>query len=236
MRDTNLGRRGFLGGASALTAAGWVGTIAGGLVLRPTWAHAAGPIKMGRVFVQLYRPRSFQEIATRLLAAEPLLSARWNTPLTGVLLEGNRIASLNGMQVGVVIDCTGTAEVGRAADEELLATDDTTQAPSVVFPLENVERDLSTPVAVAQVLLALAHAGLPPVSFMPCAETGVVAVKFAGQPGEAPRLLEFLQRKVAGFEHCRTSQTEFTIARRAGTMIVLGEYLTICSVTDCMIL
>jgi len=47
MRDTNLGRRGFLGGASALTAAGWVGTIAGGLVLRPTWAHAAGPIKMG---------------------------------------------------------------------------------------------------------------------------------------------------------------------------------------------
>lgn len=47
MRDTNSSRRGFLGGASALTAAGWIGTIAGGLVLRPTWANAAGPIKMG---------------------------------------------------------------------------------------------------------------------------------------------------------------------------------------------
>lgn len=42
-----MNRRGFLGGASALTAAGWVGTLAGGFVLRPTWAHAAGPIKMG---------------------------------------------------------------------------------------------------------------------------------------------------------------------------------------------
>ena len=40
-------RRRVLGGASALTAAGWLGSLTGGFVLRPRWAHAAGPIKMG---------------------------------------------------------------------------------------------------------------------------------------------------------------------------------------------
>lgn len=40
-------RRRVLGGAGALTAAGWLGSLTGGFVLRPGWAHAAGPIKMG---------------------------------------------------------------------------------------------------------------------------------------------------------------------------------------------
>lgn len=40
-------RRGFLGGSAALTASGWIGGVAGGWLLRPGWAHAAGPIKMG---------------------------------------------------------------------------------------------------------------------------------------------------------------------------------------------
>ncbi len=40
-------RRGFLSGAGALATAGWVGGAAAGWVLRPAWAHAAGPIKMG---------------------------------------------------------------------------------------------------------------------------------------------------------------------------------------------
>ena len=40
-------RRRVLGGAGALGAAGWLGSLAGGFVLRPGWAHAAGPIKMG---------------------------------------------------------------------------------------------------------------------------------------------------------------------------------------------
>jgi len=39
-------RRSFLMGASALAAAGWT-AVAGGWILRPKWAHAAGPIKMG---------------------------------------------------------------------------------------------------------------------------------------------------------------------------------------------
>jgi ABC-type branched-subunit amino acid transport system substrate-binding protein len=40
-------RRGLLGGGAALTAAGWVGGLAGGWLLRPRWGHTAGPIKMG---------------------------------------------------------------------------------------------------------------------------------------------------------------------------------------------
>ena len=47
MDRKHMDRRGFLSGSAALTAAGWVGTVTGGLVLRPNWAHAAGPIKMG---------------------------------------------------------------------------------------------------------------------------------------------------------------------------------------------
>lgn len=46
-RGTGLSRRSLLRGASALTAAGWVAGFTGGWVLRPKWAHAAGPIKLG---------------------------------------------------------------------------------------------------------------------------------------------------------------------------------------------
>ena len=46
-RAPGMGRRRFLSGAGALTAMGWIAGFAGGWVLRPRWAHAAGPIKMG---------------------------------------------------------------------------------------------------------------------------------------------------------------------------------------------
>lgn len=182
------------------------------------------PVKMGKVFVQIYRPRSFQNVAAHFLAAEKKLSASWNTPLKNVVVRENRIHSINGMQAGAVIDCSGVAEAGRAAGEQLLATDKTNQAPSVIFPLKNVERDLSSPLAIAQILSALAHAGLPPVNFMPDCDAGIVRVKFAGAPAQVPVLLEFLRCHVPGFERCRTSQTEFQTARREGKMIV-GSYL-----------
>jgi hypothetical protein len=182
------------------------------------------PVKMGRLFVQIYRPDSFQKVAAHFLTAETFLSMRWNAPLKNVVVRENRIVSLNSIEVGAVIDCSGVAEVGRAAGEQLLATDTTTQAPSVIFPLENVERDLSSPLAIAQILSALARAGLPPVSFMPGCDDGITSVKFAGSPAEVPALLDFLQHHVPGFERCRMSQTEFQTARREGTMIV-GRYL-----------
>jgi ABC-type branched-subunit amino acid transport system substrate-binding protein len=40
-------RRGLLSGTGALAAAGWIAGTAGSWLLRPRWAHAAGPIKMG---------------------------------------------------------------------------------------------------------------------------------------------------------------------------------------------
>jgi branched-chain amino acid transport system substrate-binding protein len=40
-------RRGLLGGATALAASGWIAGTAGTWLLRPRWANAAGPIKMG---------------------------------------------------------------------------------------------------------------------------------------------------------------------------------------------
>ena len=40
-------RRRFLTGSSALAASGWVAGVAGGWLLKPDFAHAAGPIKMG---------------------------------------------------------------------------------------------------------------------------------------------------------------------------------------------
>ncbi|MEO0360262.1 MAG: ABC transporter substrate-binding protein, partial [Pseudomonadota bacterium] len=46
MTKEGLSRRGFLSGAGALAAAGWT-AVGGAWVLRPDWAHAAGPIKMG---------------------------------------------------------------------------------------------------------------------------------------------------------------------------------------------
>ena len=41
------GRRRFLTGSGALAASGWVAGVTGGWLLKPDFAHAAGPIKMG---------------------------------------------------------------------------------------------------------------------------------------------------------------------------------------------
>ena len=182
------------------------------------------PVKTGRLFVQLYRPASFRKIAAGFLAQEPRVTICCNAPLKNVIVRENRIISVNGTQVRAAIDCTGTAEVGRAVGEELLVTDETTQAPAVIFPLKNIESDFQSPLTFAQLLSALERAGFPPISFMPCADAGVVSVKFSGTPENVPRLIEFLRNHVSGFENCRAAQTEFPIARRSGAMIA-GRYL-----------
>jgi hypothetical protein len=186
----------------------------------------SGPMRMGRLFVQPYRCGSFQKVAARLLADEPLLSTRWDALVGEVMVRDRRIQRVNGVRAGAVIDCSGVAVIGRAAGEQLMSTDPTTQAPSVAFSLENVDRDLGTPVAVAQVLLLLAHAGLPPVSFMPSAVSGAVGIKFMGSPNDVPRLLRFFRSAVPGFERCHTPQVEFHTAHRAGTMILGRHVLT----------
>ena len=47
LKQSQPNRRSFLMGSSALAAAGWIAGTTGAFVLKPEWAHAAGPIKMG---------------------------------------------------------------------------------------------------------------------------------------------------------------------------------------------
>ena len=181
-------------------------------------------LPMGKVWVLPYRPEKFRSVAARLLATTPNLQARWNSPLAEVIVERDQIVSLNGIPVGAVIDCSGTAEVARLIGAECLATDETTQASAVIFPLQNVTHDLDSPAAVAQVLLPLARAGFPPLNFQTSLEANTVTVKFTGRPDQVRDVIAFLKKNVSGFENCFTPVTEFTTAYRAGRMIV-GEYL-----------
>jgi len=181
-------------------------------------------LRMGRVWVLQYRPERFREVAAGLIATTRNLRAEWNTPLTKATVESQRITRLNEMEIGAVIDCTGAAEVARLIGAECLATDETTQASAIVFPLQNVPRSLSTAAEMAQVLLPLARAGFPPLNLQPSLEPGTLTAKFAGAVGQVGPLIEFLRTRVSGFENCTTPVTEFVPARRAGRMI-MGQYV-----------
>jgi hypothetical protein len=191
-------------------------------------AHAdqeiGGPLKMSRVWILPYRPEKFRAAAEKFLAAEPKLQTRWNTPLANVVVENDRIISLNDFDIGAAIDCSGSAEVARKIGIECLATDETTQASAVIFPLHNVAREMLTPAAAAQVLLPLARAGFSPINFQSNLEPGSVTAKFTGPAEQVPSLIEFLRANVLGFENCSTPLKEFSVAPRAGRMIV-GEYV-----------
>jgi hypothetical protein len=182
------------------------------------------PLQMGKVWVLPYRPEKFRAVAQNFLAADPELQARWNLPLENVVVENEQIVSLNDFNVGAVIDCSGSAEVARKIGVEFLETDETTQAGAVIFPLNNVAREMLTPAAAVQVLWPLARAGFPPVNFQSNLEPNSVTAKFTGQPEQVPSLIKFLRANVRGFENCSTPLKEFSIARRASRMIV-GEYI-----------
>lgn len=187
-------------------------------------AERGAPLRMGRVWVLPYRPERFRDVATSLLSATPGVPAQWNTTITEVVAANGRIVLLNGIQVGAVIDCTGTAEVATAIGAETLATDETTQASAVIFPLRNVTRPLETAADMAQVLLPVARADLPSLNLQASRTPGEFTAKFAGTPEQVPQLLAFLRANIRGFEQCETPQKEFSIARRSGRMIV-GQYV-----------
>ena len=182
------------------------------------------PIKMGRVWVLPYRPEKFRAAAENFFAGTKNLQTRWNSPLVNIVVENGRVVSLNDFKIGAVIDCSGTAEVARQIGIETLETDETTQAPAVIFPLQNISREMLTPASAAQVLLPLARAGFPPLNFQPNLELNSVTVKFTGEPEQIPQIVEFLRSKVHGFENCETPLKKFSVARRAGRMII-GKYL-----------
>lgn len=182
------------------------------------------PRRMGRVWVLPYRPEKFRQVADAFFAEAPRLASRWGTALAEVCVENSRIARVNGCSVGAVIDCSGNAEVARAIGLRCVETDESTQAPAVIFPLHHVVRDLTTPAAVAQVLLPLARAGFPPLSFQPNVEPETVTVKFTGGADQVLDIIDFLRAHVGGFEKCKTPLQEFTATPRAGRMIP-GQYL-----------
>jgi hypothetical protein len=182
------------------------------------------PIKMGRVWVLQYRPERFRRVASDLIAGCPQLRAEWNASLAEVAVESGWITHLNGVSVGAVIDCSGMAKVAQAMGIDCLATDETTQASAIVFPLCNVTRPLNSTAAMAQVLMSLARAGFPPLNLQPSLEANTLTAKFTGAAEQVAPLIEFLRANVSGFENCATPVTEFVPARRAGRMIV-GRYV-----------
>ena len=115
----------------------------------------ASPLRMGNVWVLPYEPEKFRQTAAALLASTEGLQTCYDTAASDAVVEDNRIVSLNGFEAGAVIDCSGTAEVARLAGAECLATDETTQAPAVVFSLSNVRHEMNSAASIAQALLPL---------------------------------------------------------------------------------
>ena len=184
------------------------------------------PIQMGRVWVLPYRPERFRDRAGELIGAASNITAIWETALADVGTQGERIVSLNGFSVSTVIDCSGHAEVARAIDHECMETDETTQAPAVIFSLLNVTRTFSTLPEAARVLLQTTRAGFAPMNFQDGFEPGTLVVKFSGEPDQVPAVVEFLRNEVEGFENCTTPNDEFRQVRRDGRMIVGRTVLT----------
>ena len=188
-------------------------------------AIAAGPpTQMGRLWVLSYRPSKFREQAQQLLGSTANLLTSWNTPVTVVRRDSARIASLNEIAVGAVIDCSGTAEVARLAGAECFATDENTQAPAVLFVLGSVRRSLTDVADAAKVLLPLARAGFSPLNLQRGLDPETVNVKFTGKPDQVPALITFLRAKIPGFEECQPLQKDFAYAQRAGRMVI-GQYV-----------
>jgi hypothetical protein len=181
-------------------------------------------LKMGRVWVLPYRPEVFRATAEKFFMESPNLTTRWNSPLQNVVVENGKIVSLNGFGIGAAIDCSGSAETARQIGIECLETDETTQAPAVIFELRNVTRNLKSAADMARILLPLARAGFPPVNFHGGFEPDSVTVKFTGRPEQVPQLIEFLCANACGFENCFSPTKEFHVASRAGRMIV-GEHI-----------
>lgn len=184
----------------------------------------APPVKTGRVWVLPYEPARFRTVAAELCASEPNLAALWNSGLASVEVRHGRIQRINGIAAGAVIDCSGTAEVARLIGLQCMETDPATQAPAMVFRLENVAVELQTALDAAGIMLAVSRAGLPPVSLMRSLTPNAIEVKFSGRADQVGDLVQCLRSRVPGFEKCVPPGTPPEPAQRAGRMIV-GDYV-----------
>src|SRR5262249_26038529 len=83
--------------------------------------------------------------------------------------------------------------------------------------------ELNSTAAAARVLLPVARAGFPTLTFQPNLEPNTVTLKFSGRVDQVQPVVDFLQQTVPGFEHCEVSGPRVQ-SERAGRMIV-GQYL-----------
>src|SRR5258705_9200914 len=146
----------------------------------------------------------FLKTAERFLNAEERLGKRFEVEVSEIEIAEGFVKSINGMKVGAIVDCAGTDEVARLAGLPCLETTPATQAPAIAFPLHGVNRDVSTRAAEKQMMLAVARAGLPALTFEPSLEPNTVTVKFTGAADQVRPTIEFLRENVEGFENCAT--------------------------------
>jgi len=183
-RTALIERYGFLGG---MATASMLGTICGLYRTRATgppeplnpgfpeeWARrlvgmpgCGDPVRRGNVFVLPYAPFSFACLADDLTASTSGLHVSLHSTVVGVDVVARRIESLRvampeatrDIAPRAVVDATGDAIVARLAGA---ATDAAPaaerQLPSLVFALQNVERDALGPFRRVAVLRALAEA------------------------------------------------------------------------------
>lgn len=151
------------------------------------------PLRMGRFYVLLFRPNSFQQLAFRLMAAEKALSSLYSTELIRVAtnqkrIEGLVVQSLGWaweVEAGMVIDCSGNAVVSSLASQAVMPGDAATQTSALMVPVTNTAWSSTTPARRIQILLTLQravaagtlHVQASATSFMPSLEVDTVVLK-----------------------------------------------------------
>lgn len=181
------------------------------------------PVKMGRVWVLYYSRTAVAAFRDALLLKTKSLHVRRRCPVVSVEVAGCRIARINGIRVGAVIDCTGTAEVARVAGVPCLQTDERTQATSVLFALDGVDHNVKVGRGLLSAMMSVARARFPALHLMHDEGTSHCLAKFAGRVDLVPALVDFLRANCAGFAHCQIIGS-VTEGHRAGRMIE-GEYV-----------
>jgi hypothetical protein len=153
-------------------------------------AGCGPPVRRGRMFVLPYTPFAFASLADQLTMSTPGLDVYLHAYLSAVVTAGDRIQSLRvdnwerpfELVPRVVVDCSGDAVVAHRAGA---ATETTPvpdrQLPSLVFVLQQVDKDALEPGRRVALLRAVAVAetqGLLPEG------SANLALVSSAQPGE----------------------------------------------------
>ena len=213
------------------------------------------PVRMGLTSVLPCRTQSFLGVAHKLIEREKALSLALGSSFIGLEREGREIRRLRIRKganrflcdVGVVIDCTGSAQVCRSAGEQSMEPNRRMLSPAIAFTVRGMRGALA-PGNVPRILLRLSHAvrtgclprGADRVSFMPSLESGVLTIKvnlgtLAGKAqsvvGVTSDLFAFLKANVPEFGRARMSSRispvlDRTSRRLHGRYVLTGGDVT----------